>query len=230
MRRPKGRAAAGRSVAVSVINQPSGQQSRWITHLGFTGALLIVVTSLCIAWVTTRSNHSFATRETATQAKASESLAHQMANLTQKNTTYPRLQADVIDLQKRLAACYALADTIVDSGDQFPTNPTDQQAWVQQQIVLPVRAATQRLFDDNQILSASPAVHQFIQVILNRQPESASLCSRSSHTLVMNGNDQSPPVVADEKAVQKALKDRIDYIYNEYANFAKQISSELGNT
>jgi hypothetical protein len=224
MRRPKGRAAPGAPRGINVINQP---QSRWVTH-GLTAALLLAVTSSCIAWVTTRNNHSFGTNQASTQARTSESLARQMSILEQKSATYPKLQAEIIDLGSKLGACYAVADTMVDSGKPIPPNLTDRQAFVQELVVTPVRTASQRLGKDSQAFISSPAVRQLIQGLLNLQPESASLCSKSSHLLVWYGNDQSPRVVADEQAAQKTLKSRMDYIANEYTKLAQQINSELG--
>ncbi|MFL6163253.1 MAG: hypothetical protein ACJ74U_13610 [Jatrophihabitantaceae bacterium] len=199
--------------------------ARWLTYLGLITAFITAVVSITIAVATTRSNHQFEKAQAAAQASASQ----QQAARERKYVAYPKLETDLAALDDVMVNCYAYLMMPVDSGQKYITNPADQQAWIEQHLVTPVRNASNRLYGDSrtQTFDLSSAVEKLLKDMQEQQFESADTCKHFNDVMLQWGNDQGPVARKDETTVNQEFTKQLGYLESETTKITDQINREL---
>lgn len=210
----------------------SGPARAWTTYVPLVTATFAAVVSTLVAIYAAHSsrdtadnNHRFEAKQAAAQVIANQNLAVRQ----QRIPAYQKIQSDLVGLEKAMFKCYSFALGPAQPGQTVPSKLAEQEAWIYQHIATPVQTASDQLLWDSFSLSTdlSPAVAKLVTGVQSKQTESPEICERFNDTIARDGNNESPVILKEIKAVIDEMKTQQAYLDTEDQKIVAQIAKEL---
>ncbi len=217
--RPKGERRASAGPADSAKKDSIASPPGWVTYIALISSTLIAVVSLVIAIGTTKSNHTFEKKLAATQDAR-----------TQKYAAYPKLQGDLLALEKAVGTCQAAEEQILLPGEAKIVGTTNQETWFQQRVIDPANEASAKLLADSRTLasSLSPAVRKIVHDMQEMQQTSVTLCIHYTAALRrLSGSPRDPGFSKDANDSKASLTKIMQYLKEQDTQLDKDIMAEI---